>query len=201
MINYIKGTLVYKGESYIVVETGNAIGYEINVPSNSVFYLKNIGETVCVFTVLIVREDDMSLYGFDGRESLKVFGKLIGVNGIGAKAAMAIFSVMSAEEIIKAVMFEDAAAFTKANGIGKKTAQRIVIDLRDQFGDIDMASAVTSSRGSEIESLTFVSVAQEAIVALMELGYSRTEAADAVAKVGGDDLTVEDYIKKALRNI
>lgn len=198
MIDFIRGNLAYKGDSTITVETAAGIGYEINVPANSPFFLKNTGESVMIHTVLMVKEDDMSLYGFSDRSSLSVFRKLISVSGIGAKAAMAIFSIMPAEEIKKNIVFEDADAFTKASGIGKKTAQRIVLELKDHYGSVDIADSGMNTAGSQ--SVRTVSVSEEAINALMELGYTRSEAADAVASVNGDDLTVEDYIRAALRN-
>ena len=198
MIDFIRGNLAYKGDSTLTVETAAGIGYEINVPANSPFFLKNTGESVMIHTVLMVKEDDMSLYGFSDRSSLSVFRKLISVSGIGAKAAMAIFSIMPAEEIKKNIVFEDADAFTKASGIGKKTAQRIVLELKDHYGSADIADSGMNTAGSQ--SVRTVSISEEAINALMELGYTRSEAADAVASVNGDDLTVEDYIRAALRN-
>lgn len=198
MIDFVKGTLVYKGDSTITVETAAGIGYEINVPANSVFFLKNTGESVMVYTVLSVKEDDMSLYGFSDRGSLSVFRKLTGVSGIGAKAAMAIFSVMTADEIKKAIVFEDAASFTKASGIGKKTAQRIILELKDRYGSEDIVNTGEPYPHMPVQGNT--SVSEEAVNALMELGYSRSEAADAVASVNGENLTVEDYIRAALRN-
>lgn len=198
MIDFVKGSLAYKGDSTITVETAAGIGYEINVAANSPFFLKNTGESVMVYTVLMVKEDDMSLYGFSDRGSLSVFRKLISVSGIGAKAAMAIFSVMPAEEIKRAIVFEDSAAFTKASGIGKKTAQRIVLELKDHYGSTDIANS--SSSAVKANAYGRVSISEEAIYALMELGYTRNEAADAVASVSGENLTIEDYIRAALRN-
>ena len=110
---------------------------------------------------------------------------------------VAIFSVMTAEEIKKAIVFEDAASFTKASGIGKKTAQRIVLELRDYYGSADIADSETPPTKADSRK---ISVSEEAVNALMELGYTRSEAADAVASVSGENLTVEDYIRAALRN-
>ncbi len=198
MINYIKGILAYKGENSIVVETAG-IGYNINVPTNSTFYLMEVNESIKVYTVMIVREDDMSLYGFENREELDIFRKLIGINGVGAKAALAIFSALSANEIKKAVTFEDYAQFTRANGIGKKTAQRIVLDLKDQFKDyIADGDEVTKTGGDKFADHN---IENEALEALVGLGYSRMEASSAISKIPADTLTVEECIKQALKNI
>ncbi len=197
MINYIKGILAYKGENAIIVET-SGIGYNINVPTNSPFYLKEVNETIKVYTVMIVREDDMSLYGFENMEELDIFKKLIGINGVGAKAGLAIFSAMSANEIKRAVILEDHAQFTMANGIGKKTAQRIVLDLKDKFKDY-IADDEKATIG---ENRAFAhGIENEAIEALVGLGYSRIEASSAISKVSGDTATVEECIKQALKNI
>ncbi|MDF3003461.1 MAG: ruvA, partial [Bacillota bacterium] len=133
MFHYIKGVAAMRFEGGIVIETGG-IGYEIFVPDNSPVYLAESGQTVMVYTVMAVREDDVSLYGFHDKETLELFKKLITVNGVGAKAAMSILSIMPAGEIKKAIVFEDAAALTKANGIGKKIAQRITLELKDKMG-------------------------------------------------------------------
>lgn len=195
MIHYINGELAIKGDGYIVVETGG-IGYTVYVPLNSRFYLKEIGENIRVFTAMTVREDDISLYGFEDHKTLEIFNKLITVNGIGAKAAMAIFSALTVEEIKKAIVFEDATMLTRANGIGKKTAQRIILDLKDKFDDLNISS---DANHDDIRTVNInISTKSEAMNALMELGYTRAEAQSAVDNVADDNLTVEDYIKKAL---
>ncbi len=195
MIHYINGELAIKGDGYIVVETGG-IGYTVYVPLNSRFYLKEIGENIRVFTAMTVREDDISLYGFEDHKTLEIFNKLITVNGIGAKAAMAIFSALTVEEIKKAIVFEDATILTRANGIGKKTAQRIILDLKDKFEDLNISS---DANHDDIRTVNInISTKNEAMNALMELGYTRAEAQSAVDNVADDNLTVEDYIKKAL---
>ena len=195
MIHYINGELAIKGDGYIVVETGG-IGYTAYVPLNSRFYLKEIGENIRVFTAMTVREDDISLYGFEDHKTLEIFNKLITVNGIGAKAAMAIFSALTVEEIKKAIVFEDATMLTRANGIGKKTAQRIILDLKDKFEDLNISS---DANHDDIRTVNInISTKNEAMNALMELGYTRAEAQSAVDNVADDNLTVEDYIKKAL---
>ncbi len=195
MFRYIKGTIEMKLAQSVVVECGG-VGFEMTVPQNSRLYLAPEGSEVTVFTYMSVREDDISLFGFDDEDGLLLFEKLITVNGIGAKAAMAILSAMPASEVKKAIVFEDADMLTRANGIGKKTAQRIVLELKDKMKDI----TVEDLPGADIAPAASSSDKQQATDALMALGYSRTEAAAAL--VGAEDgLSVEDYIKIALKNM
>jgi holliday junction DNA helicase RuvA len=193
MLHYLRGNITMRFDGGIVVETGG-LGYRVFVPDNSPLYLDTGKEAVLVYTAMIVREDDMSLYGFPDKDSLELFQKLRTVNGVGAKAALAVLSAMPLGEVKKAILFDDAATLTRANGIGKKTAQRIVLELKDKLGDIgglaDLAEQVASESGKA-----------EAINALIGLGYSRSEAVGALVGIEGDNLTTEDYIKKALRGI
>lgn len=190
----------------IVVETPSGIGFEINVPAGSPLYKYGEGEEVKVFTAMIVKEDDVSLYGFHNRESLDFFRMLIAVSGIGAKGAMAIMGSMSLDELRKAIMFEDVKAVSKANGVGKKTAERLILELKDKVGklDIDGLSAAQLSGVSDFEGSSATDSGDsrtEAIHALVALGYSKAEAFGAVAKVPEDNLTSEEYIKKALKSL
>ena len=192
--------------SGIVVEIPSGIGFEINVPAGSPLYKYGEGEEVKVFTAMIVKEDDVSLYGFHNRESLDFFRMLITVSGIGAKGAMAIMGSMSVDELRRAIMFEDVKEISKANGVGKKTAERLILELKDKVGklDIDGVSAsdmtgITVSGGTGAEDSG--DSRTEAIQALVALGYSKAEAFGAVAKVPEDNLTSEEYIKKALKSL
>lgn len=194
MLHYIKGKITMKFDGGVVVEN-NGIGYEISVPENSAVYLAKPEDTVQIFTAMIVREDDVSLYGFTDKESLELFRRLITVSGVGAKGAMALISSMPIGDLKKAIVFDDAVSLTKANGIGKKTAQRIVLDLKDKLG------AISDTGSLQLESLEAVSGKSEAITALISLGYSKSEAVSALSKVAEEDLSTEEYIKKALKNL
>lgn len=198
MIGFIKGKLAGKSESQVIIETGG-IGYIVNVPDNSPLLLQAEGEDVKVFTQMIVREDDMSLYGFFDKKSVTLFNKLLTVSGVGAKAAMALLSVLHPDELIKAVTFDDVAMLTRANGVGKKSAERIILELSDKLGDFSL------SGGGTLPSATAETLPgdprAEAIEALLGLGYSKSEAANAVLSVEGDELTTEEYIKEALKRI
>jgi Holliday junction DNA helicase RuvA len=196
MISYIHGKLAYKLETSIVVDTGG-VGYEIFMPNNSPVFLAHEGEEVRVFTVMIVKEDDMSLYGFPDRESVNLFRLLLTVSGVGAKAAMAILSVLSASEAAKAITFGDATLLTRANGVGKKSAERIILELSDKVSGMGggAASMSPAARGRETDPKA------EAIEALLGFGYSRSEAGAAVMGIEDEGLAVEEYVRLALKSM
>ena len=145
---------------------------------------------------MIVKEDDISLYGFSDKESLELFELLITVNGVGAKAGMSIMSALPPAELKSAIAMGDAKSISKANGVGKKTAERVILELKDKVGDFD-ANAVSLG---DVQIVTG-DERSEAVAALMALGYNKNEAASAVGKVKDDNLACEDYIKQALKNL
>lgn len=194
MFHYIKGNVTMRFDGGVVVET-NGIGYEVFVPDNSSIYLSDSNDTVFVYTAMIVREDDVSIYGFSDKESLDLFKKLMTVSGVGAKAAMAILSAMPVGEIKKAIVFEDAAVLTKANGIGKKSAQRIVLELKDKLGAVGGLSEAAS------EQTVFSDGKSDAVNGLISLGYSKSEAMEFLSRISDSSLTTEEYIKMALKGI
>lgn len=201
MIGFVRGILFEKGSGYIIVDVGG-IGYEINVPANSGAYLSSEGDEVMVYTTMMVREDDVSLYGFSRRGELNAFKKLITVNGVGAKAGIAILSAFTLEQLQQAIVFEDSKALTKANGIGKKTAERIVLELKDKFdGTANDDNTVQLTAGAESISGEMQSGREEAVTALITLGYTRGEATSAMAHIKENNLTTEEYIKLALKNL
>ncbi len=207
MIKYIKGYYAMTFSGGIVVETPSGIGFEINIPAGSPLYKYGEGEEITVFTAMIVKEDDISLYGFHNRESLDLFRMLITVSGIGAKGAMSIMGSMSADELRRAIVFEDVKEISKANGVGKKTAERLILELKDKVGKMG-ASAGTSNAADGLAYSPAALGAEvaddartEAIYALVSLGYSKAEAFAAVSRVPEEGLTGEEYIKKALKQI
>lgn len=207
MINFVRGNLAFKGESYIVVESAG-LGFEINLPANSPFFLVGEGKEIKVFTHMSVKEDHMSLYGFDDYESLKMFRMLTGVNGVGGKGAMALIGSMPLLDLKSAVADEDAAMLTRANGIGKKTAQRIVLDLHDKM-DVQISSSTDEENGFEsIENISDntnpkARIKAEAVEALCQLGFSRNEAVINIEKINikNDNMTLESYVKEALKRL
>ena len=201
MIGFVKGTLAEKGAGYVIIEAGG-IGYEIFVPANSAAYLSSEGDEVKVYTMMSVREDDVSLYGFDDRESLKLFRLLMTVSGIGAKAAVAVLSALSPAEVQKAVVFNDPDTLARAQGVGKKTAQRIVLELKDKLEDQSFQTTAggTAAVAAEAEDGPLEGVS-EAVSALISLGYSKSEASEAIASCGLTDVTAEEYIRAALKKL
>jgi len=197
MIHYIKGKVTIKAEGFVVIEN-NGMGYEINVPATSQAYLVSSAEILMMYTAMIVREDDMSLYGFTDTVSLEIFRKLMTVSGVGAKAALAVLSALTTDEIRKAVVFNDPDMLTRAQGIGKKTAQRIALELKDKLeamGGFDLPMVAKGGSASEMKGIN------EAIEALVSLGYTKSEAAEAIAMTGLSESSAEEYIKAALKGL
>ena len=194
MIHYIKGIITETQPGMVCIENSSGVGFEVNVPDNHLHVLPGSGEIVTLYTAMLVREDDISLYGFGDRETLAMFRLLMTVQGVGAKAALAILSVLSVNDLKKAVIFEDVQSICKANGVGKKIAQRVVMELKEKVG------APTEIPAGAAEAVSVKNDARdEAVAALVALGFSRSEAMTAVVGMSGEGLTAEDYIKAALR--
>lgn len=201
MYAYIKGTLEEITEDAVVVEAGG-IGYNIKVSTTTADILPGIGSEVKIYTYTLVREDTFSLYGFLTRDDLDIFKRLITVSGIGPKGGLAILSVMSADALRFAVMAGDAKAIAKAPGIGAKTAERVILDLRDKISIEDTLHSVGSDKDAAGAVLGTADnmMKHEAIEALVALGYSASDATAAVKKVdAGDDATSESILKLALK--
>jgi Holliday junction DNA helicase RuvA len=202
MIRYIKGTYTMQFENGIVVETGSGVGFEIFVHQGSPIYKHSEGDEIQVFTEMIVREDGMSLYGFHNRESLEFFKLLTTVSGIGPKGAMGILGSMPLSELKLAIAMGDVKSISKAQGVGKKTAERLVVELKDKVGTMDIDGETGEIGGMDISAGSGADDARsEAISALISLGYARSEAFKAVSSVGDEGLTSEEYIKKALKSL
>lgn len=205
MYAYIKGTLAEVAEDAVVVETGG-IGYNIKVSTATAELLPGVGNEVKIYTYTLVREDAFQLFGFLTRDDLEIFKKLITVSGIGPKGGLAILSVMSADALRFAVMAGDAKAIAKAPGIGAKTAERVILELRDKISledtlkglgaPADTAGGAAGTQGGD--NL----IRREAIEALVALGYSASDATAAVKKVEiTADATSETVLKLALKHI
>lgn len=197
MIRYVKGIYSMNINGGIVVETQSGLGLEIFLPANSPIYRYGEGETIMVYTSMIVKEDDISLYGFHNRDNLEIFERLITVSGVGAKGAMSILSTLEAAELKRAITFEDAKEISRANGIGKKTAERIILELKDKLAKTDIPAYVPPADTADVSSDS----RSEAITALVALGYTKAEAFNAVASINDEGLSSEEYIKKALKNL
>lgn len=193
MYLYIKGSLEVKTKGYIVVECGG-IGYKIFMSDKSLNEIGNIGDNVKVYTHYHVREDEISLYGFKTDEELRMFELLLSVSGIGAKSAITMLSNIEPSEFAFAVISDDVDKMTKIPGIGKKTAQRIILELKDKLKseEIERNKEEIEKEIKEVEGLN------EAIAALQVLGYSRREIDSAFEKADLSNLSTEDIIKKGL---
>lgn len=200
MYSYIKGILTEIEEDKIVVEA-NGIGYNIYTTAQTFDYLPSLGEEVKMYTYLHLREDIMMLYGFLTKDDLKVFKLLIGVNGIGPKGALAILSVMTTDDLRFAVLGDDAKAIAKAPGVGAKTAQRLILELKDKLHleeafeqKLEHQTTATLPKGNSVKN--------EAVQALVALGYSSSEALKAMSDIQiTEDMDVEDLLKAALKNM
>lgn len=201
MYAYLKGTIEEITEDNLVLEV-NQVGYNIKVSARTVNALQGIGSLVKIYTYTLVREDSFSLYGFLTRDDLNIFKKLITVNGIGPKGGLAILSILSADELRFAIISGDAKAISKAPGIGAKTAERVILDLKDKVS-LDEALAPKN----EIATVTLSGEdinngKNEAIEALVALGYSASDALRAVKQVTvAEDSSVEEILKAALKYI
>ena len=198
MITYVKGELVEINESAIVVET-YGVGYEIMVPASLLAGFPSVGELVKIYTYQYVKEDALDLYGFLTADDMKVFKLLITVNGIGPKGALNILSVISPDELRLAVLSNDVKSIQKAPGIGGKTAQKLIIELKDKLSFEDV---INSGFKSKDVDFPLNSARDEAIEALVSLGYSSSEAIRAVRTVNNvDDMDSEALLKAALKQI
>ncbi|WP_455715469.1 Holliday junction branch migration protein RuvA [Anaerosporobacter sp.] len=202
MISFIKGELDSIYEDGIVVENGG-IGYDIKVPLSVMNELPSTGEEVKIYTYLYVREDILSLYGFLSRDDLQVFKLLITVNGIGPKGALGILSTISPDDLRFAVLADDAKAIAKAPGIGAKTASKLILELKDKLKLEDAFEQKLSKTSMDTASGTSDTNAKnEAIQALVALGYTNTEALKAVRGIDiTPDMDTEDILKLSLKKI
>lgn len=199
MISYITGSLEYISDNSIVVECGG-IGYSMMISGQFMNRLPAIHSEIKVFTYMYVREDEISLYGFYDKDELEVFKVLLGVNGVGPKAALSLLSALTVNELRLAVVSEDVKSITRANGIGAKGASRIILELKDKLRMEDMIDAAYEDaiNGGADDSDIKVNV----IAALTALGYSGVEAGRAVARVDGwQNMDEEQLLKASLKNI
>lgn len=199
MYAYLKGTIEEITEDNLILEV-NQIGYNIKISARTANLLDGIGSIVKIYTYTLVREDAFNLYGFLTRDDLEIFKKLITVNGIGPKGGLAILSVMSADELRFAILSGDAKAISKAPGIGARTAERVILDLKDK---VSLQDAISPKADVSITSLTGDGASgekNEAIEALVALGYSASDALRAVKQVEiTADASVEDILKASLK--
>lgn len=195
MFAYLKGKLAIKNRDTAVLDVGG-IGYKVFIPYSTYQLLPEIGEEVKLSTYVAIRENDISLFGFFSSEELRIFELLISVSGIGPKSAIGVLSDISPADFSLAVITDDVNRLTKVSGIGKKTAGRIIVELKDKMKNED----VTSNDEVPVIRNVVSNDIEEAISALQVLGYSNKDAVNMVSKVAEENMPVEEIVKLALKN-
>ena len=193
MFAYIKGSIEEKGNNYVVIDVGG-VGYQIFMPASSIEKAGELGSITKVHTYYYVREDNISLYGFLSKEELKMFELLLSVSGIGAKSAIAMLSEITPSSFALAVITNDVSKLVKIPGVGKKTAERMILELKDK---LKTEEAVQKDEKVSV-AIAEDGKVQEAISALQVLGYNKKEIEKVLGKIDADNLNVEDIIRKAL---
>lgn len=195
MIRHITGKYLFYEKGSIVVETQGGIGFRIHVADTSPVLNAREGDVVQLYTYMQVKDDGMSLFGFNDRDALTLFEQLLTVNGVGPKAGLAIMSIGTVNQIKAFIMHKDAKSIAKAQGVGKKTAERVILELADKVSAVPIQDAEIATESAVL----FSDERNNAVVALTTLGYSKVEAEEAIGHVPEDDLTIEEYIKKSLK--
>ena len=204
MLAYVKGELAQKQIGYVVIDVGG-LGYKIFMSEPSIDEIGNIGDEVKVHTYYKVSEDDISLFGFNSQEELRMFELLISVSGIGAKTAIAMLACIEPSQFAIAVISDDIDTLRKIPGVGPKSAQRIVLELKDKMKKEQQIAELTNASLEQKSKVKKIIVAdskvQEATDALGVLGYTKKDVEKALEQIDTADLSVEDIIKRALREL
>ncbi len=204
MIGRLRGELIEKLPPEILIECGG-IGYEVTMPMTSIYALPELNEQATIFTHFVVREDAQLLYGFANKTERKLFRLLIKVNGVGPKLGLAILSGMSAEQFVSCVVHDDLSTIVKIPGVGKKTAERLLIEMRDRLKDWQSESTTPYSDARPIDvNLDFNVVSDargDAINALISLGYKQSQADKAIKAVYETGMDSEALIRDALKSM
>ncbi len=197
MIGFLRGKLVHKAPPFLVLDV-QGVGYEVEAPMTTFYDLPAINEEIKLHTHLVVREDAHILFGFSNEADRALFRTLIKVSGVGPKLALTILSGQSAEEFHRCIHDNDTAALVRLPGVGKKTAERLVIEMRDRLPDLG-ASALTGSGDTGEVSPATGNPKQEAVSALCSLGYKPLDAGKMVQNISAEGKTCEDIIRLALQ--
>jgi Holliday junction DNA helicase RuvA len=201
MISYIKGELTEVFEDTVVVET-NGIGYNIRVPGSVLDRLPSVGSSVWIYTYLYVKEDAMNLFGFLNRDDLSVFKLLLNVSGIGPKGALAILSTIGPDDLRFAVLSEDVKTISSAPGIGAKTAKRLIIELKDKLKLAEVFETALANKEKASSENDVLLARNEAVEALVALGYASAQAMKAVQQVeNAEEKDSEQILKEALKKL
>ncbi len=200
MIGRLRGTLVSKQPPGLMIDVGG-VGYELEAPLSTFYDLPAVGETVTLFTHHVVREDAHLLFAFARESERRLFRALLKVSGVGAKMALAVLSGMSADDFARCIETDDVTALTKLPGIGKKTAERLIVEMRDRLSDTDLRDALPASAGQApaADDGTPADPVTDATSALVALGYRQAEAAKMIRAIDTNGLSTEDIIRRALQ--
>ena len=195
MISHLVGAIEHVGQNHVVIEVGN-IGYHVKVPASVLARLPQVGEKVKLFTIQVVREDDISLFGFLSKEERSLFSLFLSVSGIGPKLALALISGFALDRLVSGIAQGDVELLSSISGIGRKTAERIIVELKEKIARayaIQPAQMTAGLKGDQ-------GIISDSISALIALGYSPREARDAITRLKTDNLSsVEEVIKEALK--
>jgi Holliday junction DNA helicase RuvA len=199
MIGRLRGELVHKQPPFLMIDV-NGVGYELEAPMSTFYNLPEQGRPVVLFTHLAIRDDAHILYGFASDSERTLFRTLLKISGVGAKMALAILSGMSSEEFARCIQNDDTAALVRLPGIGKKTAERLIVEMRDRLDRLETGGgpATLTRPGGPVAAETPVS---DAVGALIALGYKPNEASRMVRGVGSEDLSSEQIIRAALKSV
>ena len=200
MIGRLRGTLAEKQPPHLLLDV-NGVGYELEVPMTTLYRLPAVGEPVTLHTHLVVREDAHLLYGFFEKRERELFRELIRLNGIGPKLALALMSGLEVDELVRCVQAQDAGALVKVPGVGKKTAERLLVELKDRFKAWESIPSIAPLVVEPQLAQAVSSAENDAVSALISLGYKPQEASRAVAAVKEDGMSSEDLIRRALRGM
>ncbi len=200
MIGRLRGEIVIKQPPMLLLDV-NGVGYEVEAPMSTFYNLPEKGRQVTLFTHLVVRDDAHILFGFHDESERLLFRTLLKVNGVGAKMALAILSGMTADEFAYCVQTDDTSALVRLPGIGKKTAERLIIEMRDRLDKLDTVSSTTIPAGQTAPEVAASSPVADAVSALVALGYKPNDASRMVRNVDSTDLGSEEIIRAALQSV
>lgn len=195
MFSFLYGIIEEKGNNIAVINC-NGVGFELNVSETTIFELPEVGESAKVYTYMAVREDAITLFGFASMEEKSAFLKLINVSGIGGKMAVAILSAMPVTDLIDAIVSENIRLLSSIKGLGKKTAERLVVELKNSFDDLQLSLLKPNAKTTIVTSAI-----EEAIDTLIAMGLTRTDATATVKLIAEPHDSAEDLIKKSLKNM
>ena len=203
MIGRLRGTLAEKQPPHLILDV-NGLGYELEVPMTTLYRLPSVGEPLTLHTHLVVREDAQLLYGFASKRERDFFRELIRLNGVGPKLALALMSSLEVDELVRCVQSQDTSALTKVPGVGKKTAERLLVELKDRFKaweTVPAMFALVPNQPGGPDTAPVATAENDAVSALISLGYKPQEASKAISAIKEKGLSSEDMIRRALKGM